>query len=168
MLLDVTLLAATAADQPTLGNLMQLYSYEFSDLLDLDVTDSGLFAQRDLGRFFQEPLYRVFFIRAGGKLAGFVIIYHRSRLSDEPGVLDMAEFFVLRRYRRQGVGARAAVQAFTTFRGKWEVRQVPKNTAATAFWRKVIGRYTGGRFEESVLDDTRWRGPVQTFRNTET
>jgi predicted acetyltransferase len=169
MLPDVSLVASTVADQPTLANLMQLYAYEFSDLLDLDVAENGLFPQRDLGGFFSDPLRRVFFIRKSGKLAGFAIIDHRSRLSDEQGVLDMAEFFVLRRYRGQGVGARAAGLAFDTFRGKWEVRQVPKNTAATAFWRKVIGRYTGGRFVESILDDDdkRWRGTVQTFHNTE-
>jgi hypothetical protein len=41
------------------------------------------------------------------------------------------------------------------------VREKTENLAATAFWRRVIGRYTGGRFEEVVLDDERWRGPVQ-------
>lgn len=167
MPLEVSLVPGTAADQRTLANLMQLYTYEFSDLLDLDVAEDGLFAQRDVSGFFREPVRRVLFLRAGGKLAGFVIVDHRSRLSDEQGVVDMAEFFVLRRYRGQGIGARAAVLAFAAFRGKWEVRQVASNSAATAFWRKVIGRYTGGQYTERFLDDARWRGPVQFFHNTE-
>jgi hypothetical protein len=37
------------------------------------------------------------------------------------------------------------------------------NVAATAFWRKAIGTYTGGRFTEDVIDDARWCGPVQQF-----
>jgi hypothetical protein len=28
----------------------------------------------------------------------------------------------------------------------------------------VIGRYTGGDYEEFDPDDERWRGPVQYFR----
>jgi hypothetical protein len=45
------------------------------------------------------------------------------------------------------------------------VRQVVKNTAATAFWRRVIDRYTSGAFEDFLSDDERWRGPVQRFDN---
>jgi hypothetical protein len=43
------------------------------------------------------------------------------------------------------------------------VRQKAENQAATAFWRRLIGRYTGGQFEELWLDDERWRGPTQRF-----
>ena len=43
------------------------------------------------------------------------------------------------------------------------MRQKAENQAATAFWRTVIGRYSGGRFEDVVWDDARWRGPVQRF-----
>ncbi len=78
----------------------------------------------------------------------------------------MAEFFVLRRYRQMGVGQRAAHLLFDRFRGSWEVREVPKNSAATAFWRKAIGRYTGERYREVYWDDARWRGPVQCFDNS--
>ena len=40
-----------------------------------------------------------------------------------------------------------------------------ESVAATAFWRRVIGQYTLGAFEETVFDDERWRGPVQRFDN---
>jgi len=67
---------------------------------------------------------------------------------------------------RRGVGERAAAWLFERFRGPWEVRQRRENQAATAFWRRAIGRYAGGRFEELELDDERWRGPVQRFDST--
>jgi predicted acetyltransferase len=73
----------------------------------------------------------------------------------------MAEFFILRKFRRQRVGERAAVLLFDRFPGRWEVRQRSSNQPATAFWRSAIGRYT--RFEEELIDDERWRGPVQRF-----
>src|SRR5580658_3574366 len=162
----VTLVPATAADEATLANLMQLYIYDFSDLLGLDVADSGRFPVRPVAAYFSDPLHRVFLLRAGGKLAGFVIVDLRSRLSGEEGVADMEEFFVLRRHRGQGVGAQAAALAFAAFPGRWEVRQVPQNTGAITFWRKTIGRYTGGRFTETFSDSPRWHGPVQSFAST--
>ena len=45
------------------------------------------------------------------------------------------------------------------------MRQKDENARAIAFWRRVIDRYTGGRFEEDAIDDERWRGPVQRFDN---
>lgn len=34
------------------------------------------------------------------------------------------------------------------------------------FWRRVVADYTGGRYNEVVLDDGRWNGPVRWFDNT--
>jgi len=65
----------------------------------------------------------------------------------------MSEFFVLRQYQRQAVGQAAACEAFDQFRGLWEVRQLLQNTSAVAFWRKVIGAYTRGRFSEVQKED---------------
>jgi predicted acetyltransferase len=79
----------------------------------------------------------------------------------------VAEFFVMRKYRRQGVGEQVATLIFDMFPGKWEIQETTKNLSAQAFWRKVIGRYTGGRFGEIFLNDDRWHGPVQSFDNSD-
>jgi predicted acetyltransferase len=101
--------------------------------------------------------------RVDGHLAGFVILDEKSRITGDSEVMDVAEFFVMRKYRRKGVGLTAAMIAFDFFPRRWEVRQMAKNVSATAFWRKAIAQYTSGRFEEIVFDDDRWRGPVQSF-----
>jgi len=75
------------------------------------------------------------------------------------------EFFVLRKYRRRGVGAHVARTVFDRFPGHWEVSELRENTAAQAFWRRVIGRYTGGNFREVELDSPRWRGPAPAFES---
>lgn len=76
----------------------------------------------------------------------------------------MEEFFILRKYRGRSVGVWFARQLFARFPGIWEVGEIHENTGAQAFWRKVIGRYTGGRFEEVIVDNERWDGPVQKFQ----
>jgi predicted acetyltransferase len=143
--------------------LFQLYVHDLSEMLGIDVEDDGRFRVRSLDNYWSDPRCHAFAIRAEGKLAGFALVQQRSRLTGDESVTDMAEFFVLRRWRRRGVGERAAAWLFEHFRGRWEVRQKRENTAATAFWRRAIGRYA--RYDEVVLDDERWRGPVQRFES---
>ena len=75
----------------------------------------------------------------------------------------MAEFFVMRKYRRQGVGRTAACAVFDRFTGAWEIRQRQDNLDATAFWRRTIAGYTGGQYREVQWNDGTWTGPVQLF-----
>ena len=161
--LDVRIVPVLAGEQAVLRHLIDLYAYDFSPLLGLDVGDDGRFAFRDLTPFWTDDWRHPFFIRVGDKLAGFALVEDRSRLSGATGVRDMAEFFVLRKYRRLGIGERAARLIFQRLPGRWEVRQRAQNSEASAFWRRVIGRYTGGRFDDLTWDDTCWRGPVQRF-----
>jgi predicted acetyltransferase len=161
--MEVALLAAGIEQRSTFSRLMQLYAYDFSEVTRDDVGEDGLFRVPSIDRYWQEPWWRPFLLRVGSACAGFVIVGSRSRLVEGLDRWDMAEFFVLQRYRRAGVGTRAANLAFDAFRGPWEVRQMARATAATAFWRSAIHRYTSGRFREVAWDDARWRGPVQMF-----
>ncbi|HKQ68630.1 MAG TPA: GNAT family N-acetyltransferase [Polyangiaceae bacterium] len=158
------LISATSNDRPMLARLVQLYAYDFSEILGLDVGDDGLFHTGDLlAGCWSDPRRHAYVLRTHGCVAGFAIVDERSRLTGDFDVVDVAEFFVMRKYRRKGVGAACAATLFDLFPRRWEVRQKSANVAGTAFWRRVIERRTGGRFEEAVFDDERWRGPVQSF-----
>jgi predicted acetyltransferase len=160
---DLDLTPALASDEERLSALFQLYAYDFSEILAMDVGEDGRFVVPPIGAYLEGPRRHAFLIRVGGKLAGFALIEQRSRLTGDEGVNDVSEFFVMRRYRREGVGARAAAWLFERFPGPWEVREKAENVAATAFWRRAIGAYTGGRFDEITVDDATWHGPVQRF-----
>jgi len=147
-----------------LANLMQLYTHDWSELRPLELGDDGRFADYPLAAYWQEDWRHPFLLRVDGKLAGFALIDGRSRLTGAQDVFDMAEFFVVRRYRGRGIGLAAACAAFDRFAGPWEVRQRDENAAATAFWRKAIDRYTSGRYQEVRWNDAAWVGPVQRFR----
>jgi predicted acetyltransferase len=163
-MMNVDLLPTTWHDEPRLARLLQLYAYDFSESIALDIGDDALFdVRRLLSGCWSEPGRHTFLCRADGRLAGFAIVDERSRLSGDPEVMDVAEFFVMRKYRRRGVGAACAALAFDLFPRKWEVRQQATNGAATAFWRRAIHLYTGYGFDETFVDDDRWRGPVQSF-----
>jgi predicted acetyltransferase len=159
----ISLDPASAAERPVLENLFQLYAYDWSELGWMEVGPDGRFADPSLDGYWRDQDRHPFLIRVDGRLAGFALVAGRSRLTGAAGVFDMAEFFVLRKYRRQGVGFAAASAAFDRFSGRWEIRQRDENAAATAFWRRVVARYTEGSYREIRADDADWVGPVQTF-----
>jgi len=163
---NIELIVAPPEAAGVLENLFQYYVHDFSEVIPMDVAADGKFALRSLQAYWQDAWRHPFLARVAGHYAGFALVHQRSHLSGEPGVCDVAEFFVLRRYRRRGLGAALARQVFDSFPGRWEVRQLAANRAATTFWRSVIADYTHGNFEQTTLDDPRWRGPVQRFDNT--
>jgi predicted acetyltransferase len=146
MNMDIELRSVVCEDGSVLRNLLQPYLHDFSEIDGAEVNEHGLYEYEheyaDL--YWSEPGRHGFIVRADGKLAGFVLV--REGLGDEPHYI--AEFFVMRKYRRQGVGRIVAHRVFGMFPGRWRIEQAPANTAAQAFWRRVIGEYTGGRFEE--------------------
>jgi predicted acetyltransferase len=155
---------AEDADRAAVQNLAQLYQYDFTEFDDNDVSEDGRYVHLDTARFFGQRGSRVYVARADGKLAGFALVMRKAaRARDVEQVWYMSEFFVMRKYRRRGVGATLAASVFDQHDGVWEVAQMRVNLPAQAFWRKVIGRYTGNNYTELDIDDDRWDGPVQVF-----
>lgn len=161
--MEIAIHDAGPDDAATLRNLLQFYLHDFSEVDGNDVDDSGRFAYDDLAPYWTEADRRAFLIRADGRLAGFVLVDREAPLSGAGACWSIAEFFVMRKYRRRGVGARAAAEVFRRFPGRWEVSQIAANVAAQSFWRAAIDRCTGGRYTEAYVADDRWRGPVQVF-----
>ncbi|HEU5347255.1 MAG TPA: GNAT family N-acetyltransferase [Ktedonobacterales bacterium] len=161
----IALWQATTDDQERFRRLYDLYSYDFSEIYQLDVDDTGSYGSDDLAGCWVESWRIPFLFRVDGKLGGFAIVDHRNHLTDDTDVWDMAEFFVLRKYRRRGIGRHVAGRLFAMFPGQWEVRQAAKNIGAQAFWRRVIADYTHSRFTEVIVHGERWHGPVQRFES---
>ncbi len=95
----------------------------------------------------------------GTKLAGFALVRQGAVTSDDSDVMDLAEFFVLRRWRRRGVGQTAACALFKCFPGCWEVRVMGTNVSALLFWENVISAYAGNQFQRAAFrkDNKHWQ-----------
>ncbi|HKO53529.1 MAG TPA: GNAT family N-acetyltransferase [Polyangiaceae bacterium] len=154
---------AASNERTLLENLAQFYCYDFSELLELHVDEGGRFGDVDLAPYWLDEWRHPFLLRVDGQLAGFALIGERSKITGKSGVFDVTEFFVLRRFRRHGVGRAAAFAAFDRFKGAWEVRQREENPSATAFWRRTIDEYTSGAYEETLWVRPEWSEIVQTF-----
>ena len=129
--MSVEVLEAGERDRSVLRRLLELYRYDFSEFDGADVGPHGEFGYRYLDHYWTDESRRPFLFKVDGAWAGFALV----RVGDPN---DIAEFFVLRKYRRTGVGGQAAADVLRRFPGRWTVRQQLTNPDATAFWRSVI------------------------------
>ncbi|USG64832.1 GNAT family N-acetyltransferase [Brevibacillus ruminantium] len=161
--MDFTLIKASPEDKEILQNLLQLYIYDFSEFIDADVNERGYFEYSYLHDYWTDEDRFPFLIQTEKKWAGFVLV---RKINNEDTRLDgyysIAEFFILRKYRRNGLGKAVAQQIFRMFPGNWDVFQLKNNLPAQAFWKNTIGEYTNGNFQEGEND----KGVFQLFTSS--
>ncbi|UVI33035.1 GNAT family N-acetyltransferase [Paenibacillus spongiae] len=150
---------AQPKDKILIQRMLELYTHDFTEFLDIDLDENGLYGYPYLDLYWIEPGRHPFLIQVSGKLAGFVLV--RTISSDEDPIHTIAEFFIVRKYRRQGIGKQAALKIFHLFPGRWRVDQVERNFPAQTFWRSVISSFTDGKFIDKV-EDTK---TVQEFKS---
>lgn len=144
--MNVDLDLVSAGKKQALKNLVKMYCYEWSQYNGIDIDQNGEFAfERDLDRFFSRERHFPYFVLLDGRIAGFVLIdddfdYHKD--SD----YAISEFFILHKYRRMGIGKRAAVEAIKRHPGKWEIKMHPKNKGSIVFWKAVAEEIVGGDY----------------------
>ncbi len=167
--MQIELIETTPAHKPVLAALLELYQYDFTEYTDEDVSEDGRFGATDLVDRYSggDELRHGFLLKIGGNWAGLTLLHRGAFLLEDTEMMDVVEFFVMRKYRRHRAGEAMARAVFDRFPGRWEVRVHVANLPAQAFWRGIIGRYTGDRFEERAFDEERWRGPVLFFDSSE-
>lgn len=127
---------------PVLHNLFELYVHDFSGHVPLQIQSSGRFELSPGEVWWTRDDHFAYLIQRQGELAGFALVRRGSRVSHRSDVMDVAEFFVLRGARGQGVGTRAAHALFRTFPGAWEVRVRRTNPGALQFWARAAEGWT--------------------------
>ena len=149
---DVEIIAASPEQEPVLANMLELYIHDFSEFMDLKLGPDGRFGYEDLHLYWKEANRYPFLVMADGHLAGFVFVRGGSAISDDADVWDMAEFFIVRGFRRHGVGTQTTQEIWKKFPGKWEVRVTDRNEKARNFLDRTIGEFLGEAVKPSLVD----------------
>lgn len=140
-------------DKNIIYNLMQLYMYDLSSFEDETATftmlNSGLYTMNKyIEKYWQDKNRHPYILKCNDELAGFVLY----RFNEE-NMNEIAEFFVLKKYRKIGAGTFMANKMFDLYKGKWEVSTLIKNEISQKFWRKTIKNFTNNDFEEKYVRD---------------
>jgi predicted acetyltransferase len=133
-------------EKEILRNLLEKYSYEFSQWENTDVNNSGLYGYNYLDNYWQQENHFPYFIKVNSRLAGFVLVNDYDEINIKTNYV-VAEFCILYKYRRNGVGKYAAQYIFNQHRGKWQLKYHPKNIVSKEFWNKIICEITDGNYE---------------------
>jgi len=154
----VELVSAARQQEAVLANLLELYIYDFSEFLPLELDAGGRFGYPPLPLYWSEPGRHPFLIYADSKLAGLALVTRGPEARHGNPAWDMAEFFIVRNSRRYGIGAVAAQQVWSRFPGLWTIRVRQANTKAVAFWQQAIDRFAGTPIEpaKALRDGGLW------------
>jgi ribosomal-protein-alanine N-acetyltransferase len=153
---------ATLDDYPTMQNMGRFYVYDISKEMQMEpgweIPEDGLYECLDLKKYWEDENAFPFLIRYLNEIVGFVFI---DKKGSTPEIeFNMAQFFILARFSKKGVGRQVAFECFKKFRGTWEVMVMLQNKPAYQFWKRIISEYTQNQFEE-------YKRVVKLLYNTE-
>lgn len=160
--MNIEVKRAAIEEKSILRNLLELYQYDFSEFEGDDLNEHGLFEYKYLDHYWTEDTRYPFIVRVNGKLAGFALV--RDLISPDNNITHcISEFFIMKKYRKQGICRTVAHKVFDMLPGRWRVAQIEQNIPAQKFWRKVISAYTADDYLEIYQNDNDWVGQVQQF-----
>jgi len=149
--LPVRLQRIDDSNRPLLERLLQFYGHDLSEFEEQEPDGEGLFC--DGGRIdaYSDADADVHVITIKGKPAGFVAT---KSVKDKPdgSVLDL---FVLRCYRRLGIGSLALETALQDRPGTWSAQFSAENRPALKFWRSFLQKSGYRSVRELTTDNGR-------------
>lgn len=140
---------ASIQQQAVIAQLYELYTYEMTDLADFDINDDGYYRYQELPLFWSTPNRYPYLILVDNKLAGFALIQQGSPIDDAPDVWDIAEFFIMRKFRKKGIGQFVAKSVWEAHPGLWQIRVWENNLVAHQFWNNIVKNFT----KKSILPE---------------
>jgi predicted acetyltransferase len=149
---QIRLVAADQSSKPLIANLIQLYLYDMTESMPFPIGLDGRFEYDFLDRFWRFPDL----IHAGNDIAGFALVIDECPLTDRKPCFFMAEFFVLKAYRRRGIGQAALAAVTARHPGDWHIGVPLANQPAQAFWGHALIPYRPVTNDITFEDDD-WR-----------
>ena len=161
-MLSIELHSAQRDELECIENLMQFYTYDFSEWLPLKLGAHGFFNIQLKTDYWRKPSTQPFLIKVDGEIAGFVTIDDDVRF--EGIQYNIGYFFVSRRYRGQGVGKFVVSALLNKFPGQWQILYIDANQPARSFWAKVIPDLTKGEFTRHQVSLNGHEGTLFKFQ----
>lgn len=130
-----------AAYREWLRHVYPLYLHDLSqfDQHAYRLSASGQWEPDHLPYWFSHAFCHPFVLLSGTGPVGFAFIGEVPfPFMSEDVQFRLSEFFILRAFRRSGIGRRAALAVLAPFTGSFELTVLEANTPALAFWRTVL------------------------------
>lgn len=137
-------------NEEILSNLLSLYLHDLSEFSsEITISQNGLYEFDAIDEYLSKTNLHALLIKVDNNIAGFIL------LSESPYVkegcdLCIQEFFILKNYRRNGIGNMALNLLYKKYIGKYCLMIMGKNIIALNFWRNSH-KLNNISFEEGIL-----------------
>ncbi len=151
--MELKLVRVNSEDKSILINLYELYEYDFSKYTGRDIDRNGKF-EVNIDYYWEgDERWNPFFIEVAGIIVGFIVVLFENMDTDPDPTHVIYDFMVLQKYRRSGIGRKAALEAFKMYKANWKISQMESNLPARTFWRSVIEGFKGTNYTEHYVQD---------------
>ncbi len=129
--------AHTGEHKAVIWNVFQFYCYETSVEDEYDLEANGLYALSDeyFAQYWSDPRWSAHLLRWDGAIAGFALIEASEALH---GAQELADLFVLKRFRRRGIARDVALHFMVRRSVPWTVVVFDEAQEARAFWSSMF------------------------------
>ena len=158
--MNIELQEVTEAEKGVLQNLVHLCMHDYSEFDKFEIGPEGEFTYRWFEAYFREDGRDAYLIRVDENLGGFVMV--RSNPGEEDWDFQIAEFFILRRYRRMGMGSLVSQKILNSRKGVWEISYDTRNEAASNLWNSISKLYSDVQLQKNFGEKDRNRFLIQT------
>jgi predicted acetyltransferase len=143
--------------QAALQNLFEHYLHDMAEWFEVDTKPAGGHAY-DTSSIWENGC-DAYLAKLGDSPVGFAVVGSAVEWLGDIGAHDVHEFFVIRGFRRSGVGQRMAAVLWDERPGNWLVRVLEANAPAVHFWRSAISTHSRGSYEEEgrIVNGRSWR-----------
>jgi predicted acetyltransferase len=143
-----------------LGRMCQLYLHDLSEFSAEDLDETGDYQNPRPDTVREDDRLDAYLVQVAGELAGFAVIRQLEKGSCPRREIE--DFFIVRKYRRLGVGTDVAMEIFRRMPGRWRVASHEANHAAHAFWRALLSKVVRSDYHETTVGGPHQR-VVQEF-----
>lgn len=97
----IEVISAASEQAPVMANLLELYIHDFSEFQNQELGADGRFGYKHLALYWSDPERHPFLIKVDGRLAGLALVKREFEAFESKLIWDVAEFFIVRAYRRR-------------------------------------------------------------------
>ncbi len=164
--MNVTISEVPYERKEVLARLIEMYEHELSEYTQDDVDSEGQYGYTYFDSYWKEKKRFPYFIKVNNQLAGFILVCDYSYIKQLSNKRMMAEFFVMKKYRRLGIGKKVAFMVFDLLKGSWEIGQLTDNRVSKIFWEKIIKEYTNDNYRKILnVNEEGFIGQLIVFNN---
>jgi len=145
---DLRFIQEDPTKKAVLQNLFEHYLHDMAEWFDFDTGEDGRYAYPVETCWEDEGA--VFIAYSKSIPIGFALVAPAERWTGDKTGHDLKEFFVVRRYRRSGVGLSFATHLWARNSGPWLVRVYQGNLPALPFWRRAVASYAKNDWSEET------------------